>query len=69
MKDVVASLLMWAHNNGEPVRESSLEEMARRLANEFSTGSDDLKDLTTHGLLITKLSHSTELIKKFDAAY
>ena len=26
-------LLMWAHDNGEPVGESSLEEMARRLAN------------------------------------
>ena len=43
--------------------------MARRLANEFSTRSDDLKDLTTHGLLISQVSQVTELIKKFDAAH
>ena len=59
-------LLTWAHDNGEPVDESSLEEMARRLANEFSTRSDDLKDLTTHGLLISQV---IELIKKFDEAH
>ena len=62
-------LLTWAHDNGEPVDESSLEEMARRLANEFSTKSDDLKNLTTHGLLIAQVSQVTELIKKFDAAH
>ena len=55
-------LLTWAHDNREPVDESSLEEMARRLANEFSTRSDDLKDLTTHGLLIVQVSQVTELI-------
>lgn len=62
-------LLTWAHDNGESVDESSLEEMARRLANELSTRSDDLKDLTTHGLLIVQVSQVTELIKKFDAAH
>ena len=56
-------LLTWAHDNGEPVNESSLEEIARRLANEFSTRSDDLKDLTTHGLLIAQVSQVTELVR------
>ena len=43
--------------------------MARRLANEFSTRSNDLNNLTTHGLLIAQVSQVTELIKKFDAAH
>ena len=69
MEGVGASSANVGHDNGEPVDESPLEEIARRLANEFSTRSDDLKDLTTHGLLIAQVSQITELIKKFDAGH